>query len=175
MKQKLFALGLMIFGFTGASFAQTSSTASATAAATILQPILIEKTAGAPEMNFGTIGADSEVAKTVVLATDGSRTASTATLYTVGQAAAAGSYDITGTANAAFSITLPTTVNVNGGVPTAGVAMTITDWVSSLGESSTLDANGKQSLLVGATLNVGAGQLPGLYTSESFDVTVDYN
>jgi hypothetical protein len=174
MHKKLLTLGLAIFGFSVTTFAQTTATASATAAATILEPIAMVKTTGV-DMNFGTIGADALAAKTVVLATDGTRTASTATLYTVGTAAAAGSYDITGTANAGFNITLPTTVTVTGGVPAAGADMTITNWVSNLGASSTIGSTGTKTLLVGATLNVGAAQLPGLYTSAPFDVTVQYN
>jgi Domain of unknown function (DUF4402) len=39
-----------------------------------------------------------------------------------------------------------------------------------------LGANGTQTIYVGATLQVGAGQFPGTYTnSTGFPVTVNYN
>jgi hypothetical protein len=52
--------------------------------------------------------------------------------------------------------------------------MQVDNFVSSLGATAALDAQGAQALKVGATLNVDANQAVGLYTG-SFDVTVAYN
>jgi hypothetical protein len=52
--------------------------------------------------------------------------------------------------------------------------MAVDNFVSSLGATSALDAQGESALKVGATLNVDANQPVGLYTG-AFDVTVAYN
>ena len=169
--KKLIVFAIAILGFTAVSFGQiTATVAAATASATILAPITIAN--GTP-LNFGVVGANATTAKTVVLATDNSRTASTATLFTVGAPAAAGVFQITGTPSAAFSITLPAGVtNISG----PGTAMTINaiDWVSDLGLTSTMLSNGTKTLKLGATLQVGIAQAPGNY-SGTYAVTVAYN
>lgn len=164
---KLFAIATVVLGFATTSFAQTSSTATSTASATILTPIAI---ANSVPLNFGTIGAVA-TASTVILAADDSRTTTGgATLFTVGAPAKAGVFGITGTPNATFAITLPSTVSITG----LGTPMNITNWVSDLGATNTIQNDGTKPLVVSATLNVGASQAAGTYTG-SYAVTVNYN
>jgi hypothetical protein len=139
-----------------------AANASASASANIIQAIAISKTA---DMNFGSIVPGSSAA-TVVLGTNG---AVTSTLTTTGSRAAA-AFNVTGGANTAYSITLPTSVSLSNGAQT----MTVNNFTSSIGTSGTIAAGGSQAFNVGATLNVGANQTSGAYTG-NFTVTVDYN
>jgi len=61
-------------------------------------------------------------------------------------------------------------VTINSGANTMTVGM----FTSNPSGAGTLSAGGNQTLSVGATLNVGAGQATGTY-SGIFSVTVTYN
>lgn len=148
-----------------ASFAQGNPTASAN----IVQPLQIAKTA---DLAFGNI-ASGTADGTVVIAVDGSRTSTGGvTLIEAGNVSNAASFDITGYADATFTIEVPASIVIE----TEGGAdqMTVNNFVSSLGANSVLDMNGESTLGVGATLNVSAQQAAGLY-SGTFDVIVAYN
>lgn len=173
---KLFAIAAVVLGFSSVSFAQTAMTtsvATANATASILQPILITKNF---DLRFGTIGAVA-AASTVVITPAGVRSSATATLFTNGTTPhSAATFTITGTPLTTFAITLPSgTTNLTSSASSA-VDMTIApgDWVSDLLAASTLDASGSKVLNLGATLQVGGGQIPGKYAG-TFDVTVAYN
>lgn len=173
---KLFAIAAVVLGFSSVSFAQTAmttSTANATASASILQPILITKNV---DLRFGTIGAVA-TASNVVMSTAGVRTSAAATLFTNGTTPHnAATFTITGTPLTSFAITLPAaTASLTSTAPGA-TAMTIepADWVSDLGATNSLDLSGSKVLNLGATLQVGASQIPGMY-SGTFAVTVAYN
>jgi hypothetical protein len=165
---KFFALAIVMLAFTASTFAQV--TASATATATVVTPIGISKTV---DMNFGNVAA-SVAAGTVVLATDGSRTATggvTIPTSGVGTAAAA-SFTVTGQGTYTFVITLPSTdYTITDGTHN----MIVNTFTSNPSGTGTLVA-GSKTLLVGATLNVGISQAAGVYTNGvGFDVTVNYN
>ena len=89
-----------------------------------------------------------------------------------GIAASAAQFNVTGTASAAYGITLPTNdkVALSDG---NGHSMALNGFASSPAARGTLPVGGTQSLSVGATLSVGAAQVPGGYTG-SFDVIVYY-
>ncbi|HOM62211.1 MAG TPA: DUF4402 domain-containing protein [Dysgonamonadaceae bacterium] len=146
-----------------------SASASASANATIITPIAIAQVA---DLNFGNIVAGIG-AGNVTVGTDGIRTSigdvilPTATPGTVNAA----EFTVTGLANATYAITLPTSIDIS---TTGGEIMTVTDFTSNPDEAGKLAADGKQTLLVGATLNVGANQPAGAYTGE-FSVIVNYN
>jgi hypothetical protein len=148
--------------------AQTaSSTANAQASARIVTPLEIMKNV---YLAFGNIAA-GPTAGTVTIATDGSRSGmGGVTLIEAGNANSAAQFSIIGYPSATFAISLPISIDLSNGTST----MAVDNFVSDLGSASTLDANGEASLNLGATLNVNAGQEPGLYTG-SFDVTVAYN
>jgi hypothetical protein len=170
-KAKLIAL-FVVMGFTAILAAPSESRAAlatANASATVIKPIAIGP--ATQELKFGKfmVGAGG----TVAIATTGARTligvAEFGTQGTAGFSAA--SFPVTGENNATFSISLPGTATLSAG---GGNTMTVGSFVSDPVSPATLDASGAKTLLVGATLTVGATQVAGTYLG-TFDVTVDYN
>lgn len=109
----------------------------------------------------------------VVIGSGGART-QTGGVLLVGQGsgAAAAQFNVVGTANATYSITLPlnNTVVLSDG---NGNTMTVNSFVSSPAATGTLSGGGNQTVRVGATLIVGPSQAPGNYAG-SFNITVNY-
>jgi len=168
--KKLFILFIAAAGFSVSSYAQVSATATSTA--TIITPIAIAKTV---DMNFGNVSVNATPG-TVVLAPAGTRsvTGGATTPATAGTVTAA-SFNITGAAAYTYSITLPaapvTLTHTN-----AVDVMTASTFTSSPTPTGTLSGGGAQTVTVGATLNVSASQLAGVYaTLTPFTVTVNYN
>lgn len=93
-------------------------------------------------------------------------------LVSQGGSASAAQFTITGTASAAFSITLPTdgTVFLSDG---GSGSMALNSFTSNPSGSGVLSGGGTQQISVGATLTVGSQQTSGSY-SGSFNVTVNY-
>ncbi len=141
-----------------------SASVSSPAVATVIAPITIATTAN---LVFGTVQPKA-IAGSVTLSASGTRTGSNVVLSSMALGNAA-SFNITGYANANFTIALPSSVTLTG----PGTAMTLSNFTSSLGTSSTLSAAGTQTLGVGGTLAIAANQTPGVY-SGSFSVTVNY-
>ncbi|WP_276133480.1 DUF4402 domain-containing protein [Polluticoccus soli] len=172
-KIKLLVAVVAVMFFSADAFAQQSSSASANTSATIIQPIAISKTV---DMNFGNIAVHSTNNGTVVLGTNNSRSQTggvTLPLATPGTVTSA-EFDVTGAANYTYSITLPSTPVVLD--DNNGHNMNVTTFVSNPSPTGTLDANGEQTITVGATLNVTGGQAPGTYDSDQdFQVIVNYN
>ena len=164
--KKLLALFVVVLGFSAASFAQV--TATATASAAIVSPIAITKTI---DMNFGNVAVNN-LPGTVVLPTSGARTRTGGvTLPAVPGTVATAEFTVTGTPGYAYTFTLPAgaTTVTNG----TGGSMTVDTWTSDAGASL---VGGTQTVKVGATLNVAGSQAPGIYTSATaFSVTVNYN
>jgi hypothetical protein len=165
---KIVPLVIAMFLITGTAFTQV--TASATASATILEPIAISKTV---DMNFGNLAVNATPG-TIVLAPDGLRTATGGVTFLPSNAGTitAASFEVTGLADATYSITLPATATV---ISNAGNDMTVDTWTSDPTPTGTL-TGGTQTLNVGGTLNVPASSPYGVYTSAiPFNVTVNYN
>jgi len=122
-------------------------------------------------MDFGTIAESG--AGTVVLATDGSRSVTGGVSTLASGPGTAADFIVTGEPSATYAITLPASVSLTG----PGPAMTADTFVSSPTPTGTLSAGpGTETILVGATLNVAAGQTAGAYTTAgTFNVTVNYN
>jgi hypothetical protein len=153
------------------SFAQASATANATA--TIITPIGISKTI---DMNFGTVAVSATIAGTVILATDGSRTTGGAGGVTLPSfddgSPTAAEFAVTGEGTYTYAITLPASITLDDG---ASHSMTVDTFTSNPSGTGALTA-GAQTLLVGATLNVSAGQAAGTYSNTTdLTVTVNYN
>ena len=165
---KLFAIAIVVLGFTTTSFAQVTKTA--TASATIITPITL---VNAGNMNFGNV-AVSAVAGTVILAPASSRTITGGvTLPAVPGIPAAAHFTVGGTPSYTYSITLPSTATT---VTSGGNTMTVTAFTSFPSTTGVLDATGNQTIDVGATLNVAMNQASGTYISGTpFNVTVNYN
>ncbi|MBK7174802.1 MAG: DUF4402 domain-containing protein [Bacteroidales bacterium] len=166
--KNLFALAIIVLGFTATSFAQVTATASTTA--TIITPIAIEKDI---DMNFGNIAVSPTLGGTVVLPTSGARTKTGGvTLPVVTGTVSAASFTVTGEGNSTYSITLPSSAIT---LTSPSGTMTVENFVSTPSNTGALN-NGSQEVKVGATLNVGAAQAAGTYTNESsLFVTVNYN
>jgi len=166
--KKLLFLAFLLIAFSASTFAQV--TASATSTATIVAPIGIANTV---DMNFGNIAVSG--AGTVVLDPAGTRTTTGAlTLPAITGTVTAASFDVTGNDGYTYTITLPSTdytITRVAGTET----MIVNTFTSNPNGTGTL-TGGSETLNVGATLNVSAGQVGGTYTNATgFDVTVNYN
>jgi len=147
-----------------------TGTATATGSATIVTPIAI---ATAGNMNFGSL-AVSATAGQLILNSAGARSANGGvTLPSVTGIFSVASFNVTGLMNSTYSISLPVEDYVISG---AGSSMIINAFTNNLGATGTLGSDGKQTINVGATLNVKGSQAAGTYTNPSgFGVTVNYN
>ncbi len=164
---KILAVLVAMVGFSAASYAQ-----SVNASATIVTPISVT---GVDDLQFGNINANG--AGTVILSTAGLRTPSAnITLPSTQGDPKAAKFTVEGQANFTFSIQLPTTVTLNHSSGAGTGTMTVGTFTSDPATTGTLDGTGKKDVLVGATLNIGASQAAGTYTSASpFTITVAYN
>lgn len=164
---KLFAIAIVILGFSATSFAQSSATATATA--TLITPISITKTT---DMNFGTIAA-SATAGTVALGYNDVATPSGGTtLVAGGDARKAAEFQVTGQNSSSFSISCPTSLILTSG----GNTLTVNAISPDSGITSNLSATGSKTIKVQGTLVVPAGALAGVYTNTTdLKVTVNYN
>ena len=144
----------------------------ANASANVLQPIAIVLSTTGNEMNFGDIVPDAAATADVILLPAGT-IASSAPATTSGSPSA-GDFDVTGSNNASFTISLPAdlavTLTDSGG--NSGDPMPLKTFTTSAG-AGTLDGTGAQTISVGATLVVGVGQVESTYTG-TYDVTVNY-
>lgn len=169
MKKLILITFSIVFSHEVFSQGNPSTTVTATASANVIQPIEIAKIT---DLAFGNI-ASGTADGAVIIGVDGTRTSSGGvSLIDAGSVSTAASFDITGFADASFTIEVPSSVTIE----TAGGAnqMVVNNFVSSLGANAILDANGEAKVFVGATLNVSAQQEAGMY-SGSFQVIVAYN
>lgn len=169
---RILAITFVVLGLAASTTAQV--TASAYAEAHIITPLTIDLVTN---MDFGNV-AVIDAPGTVILPTAGLRTSTggaTPVANPSGTVTPA-VFDIHGLANAQVMVTLPAsppgiTVTHTDGLTTMNVSTFISDPVSGF----LIPAGGLQSLIVGATLNTDADQLPGTYhTLVDFEVTVNY-
>ena len=80
-----------------------------------------------------------------------------------------GSFDVGGTAGAAYTVTLPASTLISSG----GNNMTVNNFSHDAGATPTIGGGGSSTLNIGADLVIGAAQPEGVYTG-TYDVTVDY-
>ena len=159
---------LMVISVNQSVNAQTaSSTATATATANIVQPITINKLV---DLDFGDIAAGPAIGTVTIDPVTLTRSAVGGVILIATNDGHEANFEITGQALATFSIVLPSSIIISSGSDD----MTVNNFVSDLGLTSALDALGEATLNVGADLQVGINQAPGLYTG-TFDVTVAYN
>lgn len=153
----------VLLGFSSASKAATTSAA---VNVVVLSPISITKTS---DLSFGDVYPDIAAIGTISIDSGSNRTAGgAATLGPTSGTAA--QFTVTGEANAAYILSLPTTaVSLNS---PSGDTMNVDTFIND--GSGTLNGGGTEIVSVGATLRVGAKQVPGSY-SGTFDVTVNYN
>ncbi|MFQ3181564.1 MAG: hypothetical protein ACI9Z4_001162 [Polaribacter sp.] len=170
---KIKLLFLLTAGFTMNAFSQAAATATATA--TIIAPIAITN---ALDMNFGNLAVQAGgtgTSGTVVIAPAGTRTRTAGvTLPSTTGTFTAASFTIGGASGYTYVITIPSTGYIVTKATTLET-MTVSAFTSSPSSTGILKG-GSETLNIGATLNVAAGQVPGVYTNATgFDVTVNYN
>ena len=147
--------------------AAAAATQSAAGQVSILSPLSVLKTA---DLNFGDLivsGTGTAVMDPVA----GSLT-TTGAVTKAGTAAHAAQFTGTGSKNSIVHIRVPTTpitVTRVGGTQT----MTVSNWTLDQAANLKVPPNDIFNFAVGATLNVGAGQVAGTYTG-TFQVTVQY-
>ena len=164
---KILAVLVAMVGFSAASYAQS---ASATAAVTIVAPLVITNTGN---MSFGNVAVNATDAGTVVLSPAGARTStggvqlSPTNLGTI----TAATFGLIGEGSYGYAITLPANgvVTVNSGAN----SMALNSFTSNPSGTGAL-SGGNGTIAVGATLVVAGGQATGSYTG-TFNVTVAYN
>lgn len=115
-------------------------------------------------IDFGSLSVDS--AGTVIVDTSDVRT-TTGGVFPYVSLAHAARFDVVGCGDYAYNIVLPDTITLSSTTS----SMSMNNFVSMPATSGILDATGRQELVVGATLNVGAAQPAGVY-SGSFIVEV---
>lgn len=176
MKKKLLSLVAIFVIALFSNNAMAQATATATATATIVEPITISKQV---DMNFGILAKGA--GGTLVLSPAGGRVASGVVLQTGGTVTAA-SFTVGGQGTYTYGVTLPssdyTITNTTGSGAETMIVNAFTSNPSGTAGvlSGVISGTGTQTLLVGATLNVGASQVSGVYTNSSpFSVTVNYN
>ncbi len=163
-RTKFLTLSLIMLAFAASTFAQS---ATATATATILTPLSI---ANAGDMNFGNIvaGAGGDVTLDPVALT---RTTTGPGLFGAFTFAL---FDVTGNPNSSYTISLPATHTITR--LTGTETMVVDAFSSDPATPGTLSGTGTQTITVGATLGVGAAQVPGVYENAAgFTVTINYN
>lgn len=148
----------------------TATPVSSTASATSFAPLTIVETV---VMDFGTV-AGGPAAGTVVLTTGGVRSVTGDAQILTASPGTAASFQISGEPNLVYALTYTDGTLENLG----GQQMTITAFTSnSLG---TMPGTGTETFQVGATLNMGANQPKGNYSTatgggNAYSITINYN
>ena len=175
----LFAAIVLMAGFSTTAMAVgTAATVAATAAgAKLIVPMTLTQTS---PLHFGTINLLLKAGGTVKLPSNSVVRVISSGLAasTIAPVATNAAYNVTGTMNVTYALTLPATVVVT---ETLGDAvMTISTMTARFNGAasdavvSTLSATGTDNFTVGGTLTVTPAQIGGIYAG-TFPVTVDYN
>ncbi len=169
MQAKVAVIGaaVLIAGLFVAASNALAASAQAQASAVVVQPFSISNQAG---LSFGHLYA-GDSAGSVVMAVDGSRSASGGVAFAPSSEGSAAGFMVSGMPDASFSISLPQSAVLEA---EGGHQMVVSDFISEPAASGKLDGAGEQALSVGAALQVQAGQAVGAYAG-SFEVVVEYN
>jgi hypothetical protein len=140
-----------------------AATDSGSAGAQIVTAITITNTT---DLYFGSIqpaaGGD-----TITLDTADTATPTGASVIT--GSPTSGSFDVSGTESALYSVTLPGSATITSGANT----MTVDQFGHNAGATPTIAVGGTSTLNIGARLTIANGQAEGVYTG-TYSVTVDY-
>lgn len=181
MKKSLIIIAaiVIIAGLTNRVMAQVTLSGN-TAGATLVKVLTITNTT---PLNFGVIGITSGTAGTVVMSTAGVRIpgAATTRIINTGTAKTVALFSLTGTTDAVYTITLPSSITVTTALGSGDKTMDIDALkvkvdaaaeAAASGATGTL-ALGASSFLMSGTLNISTTQELGVYAG-TYDVTVDY-
>jgi hypothetical protein len=148
------------------SSAATAATSSSAAGATILTPITLSNTVG---LEFGQFGISASPG-TVRVSTAGVRFGTGGVTLAGVVPITGASFDVAGAPGSTYTVKLPASASIVLGAD----AMTVDTFASSPDTTGTLSGAGTDTLVVGATLHVGASQAAGRYAG-SFAVTISYD
>jgi hypothetical protein len=165
---KLAAASALALGLTTGAGNSQAASASATATATVVNPIGISKNS---DLIFGKFAAGN--GGTVAVSPGGVRSKTGGVTLLTAASGLAASFNITGSDNASYGITLPSNGTIQ--IPREGGAetMAIKDFQSQPANAGTLNGSGNQ-ITVNASLTAVNNQMVGSYAG-SFAVIVDYN
>ena len=174
---KLALISAFAFGAATVGGISAAAEATATASGTVIVPIAIAKTV---DLSFGKFAPGA--GGTITVSTSGDRTSSGVIMSAIGSSPTAAKFDVTGDADATYSIAHSGTAVLTNTTGVGDETMTLTkfsdltagDATTGNVASGTLSAGGAQSIYVGGTLTVGAAQVPGVYTGTVI-ATVEYN
>jgi hypothetical protein len=171
----LLAAVIMIAGFTNKVMAQDDAVTNA--GAKIVTALTILQTA---PLHFGTMTIPTGATE-IILTTSAGRTAFPALnvrLLTQNPVATNAAYNVVGSSNATYAITLPANgvVTIAEGATLIPVKNFVAKCVSKIADGSNgiLDGSGLDRFVIGATLSLADAQPFGNY-SGTFSVSVDYN
>ncbi len=152
---------------------KSQASADGYASAKIVAPIEITKDV---DLNFGIIAVSASSPGTVILAPNGVRTKTGGvTLPQIDGNPTAASFTVTGEDKYTYFLLIPKTDHIIKHASSKS-EMIVNAFTSSPEDKDLKLDKGKQTIYIGATLNVKSGQEPGIYTSVSpFSVTVNYN
>lgn len=163
---------LSAFGLSAALLSAGAIQAASTTSAVSAEIVASISIANTEILNFGQIAPTAAIGA-VTVSTAGVRTSTGGVTLAGGTPSTASSFDVSGAPVNTYSITLPGDTDVTL-TAAAGAPMTVTGFISDPVDEGTLDGVGADTILVGATLNVGVSQASNPYTG-TFNVTVAYN
>ena len=171
MNKQLLALGATLALASQAGSVAMAAQEDGSAVAVVIAPLIVtENTA----MDFGTVAGGAN-ADTIVLTTAGARTATGTDAQVIGAGGAAGNFTVSGEAGSSYVVTFSASATLSDG---GGNTMTVNNFTDN--NPSPIDGGGSDTLLVGGTLNIGANQAAGNYSTANgggapYTVTVNYN
>lgn len=178
MKKNLILAAIALTSTIGFAAGNTA-TANAVATAKIRKAIAITKNA---DLDFaGIVITGAGTSDTATVPANGAFTFTTGggVISTTFNTAAPASFGVTGTKNATYVVTVPSTpvtlTGSNGGITLDATAFTFYSLANASGLTGKLSAGGIDTLTVGATLTVLGTTTDGDFLSGSFPVTVAYN
>jgi len=165
MKKFVLAAALVAFS-SGTAFAASGNTSTATgsAAATVVAPIVLTHTSGA-SLNFGKF--TTGTGGTVVVSSAGAASVTGDVGIVPGSTSSADAFTVAGDASRSFSI-----ATTGGSVTSGAASMAFTTAPSAA--TGTLSTSGAASFTVGGTLTVASTAVAGAYTG-TYTATVTYN
>jgi len=153
-------------------YSQVSSTATNIGIdAKVIAPITISNT-GSTNLDFGTISTSS-TSGSVTVPPEGARVPSGGVSVLSTSSFSSAPFEVTGNPDATCQLSLPGDLDVKLTRQGGTEQMSVTGFTIGGSTTITLDANGDADFNVGATLTLGANQMPGEYTG-SFSVTIAY-
>lgn len=124
-------------------------------------------------LKFGKYAAGESATGTVIMPSGSNNPIISGTLVDFGGTSRRGRFRINGDGGATVVITLPSSITIEKG--SSGNTMVINNFTMNVSNVTNLSGNGRKTIKIGATLNIGTAQTKGNYNdNNSFTVDVDY-